>query len=184
MSRAAPHATLSSSQAELIAHVVDAVADKYGVTAADIRGRRQNACHSWARQVALALCVEFTGETNATIGTMFRLDPTTVLHAVRKVARIEHETPAAASKLAEARLAVETLVPGITQRRAERAVDGHRRSMRAIDADESPGAEHQLDLLLRDLRRHLVTAVRTNPAAVLAGLMRAANEVNSKEGHS
>lgn len=184
MTRAAPHAALSSSQAELIAHVVDAVADKHGVTAADIHGRRQNACHTWARQVALALCVEFTGETNATIGTVFKLDPTTVLHATRKVARIERETPAAASMLADVRLAVEAAVPGITQLRTERAATSLRRQMVAIDAAEQHDAERQLDLLLRDLRRHLITAVRTNPAAVLAGLARATAEINSKEGHS
>lgn len=181
MSRAAPHAVLTASQAELMAHIVDAVADKYGVTAADIRGRRQNACHAWARQVTLALCVEFTGETNAIVGGFFSLDPTTVLHAVRKVARIERETPAAASKLAEARQGIEILVPGITQRRAERAVDGHRRAMDETGAEHWPDAERQLDVLLRDLRHGLRTAIRVNPGALLAGLMRACSEINGKE---
>lgn len=184
MSRAAPHAFLSNSQAELMAHIVDAVADKYGVTAADIRGRRQNACYAWARQVTMALCVELTGETCATVATAFNLDPTTVLYATRKVARLEGETPAVASKLADVRLAIEALVPGITQRRSERAVDGHRRSMRADEAVDQPSAERQLDGLLRVLRRNLITAVRTNPGAVLAGLMRAANDINNKEGQS
>jgi len=184
VSRAAPNATLSSSHAELIAHVVDAVADRYGVTAADIRGRRQNACHTWARQVTLALCVEFTGETNATIARAFNLDHTTVLHAMRKVSRLERETPAVASKLADARRAIEMLAPGITQHRAERAVDGHRRSMAAIGAIPHPDAEYQLDLILRDLRRGLVAAIRVNPGAVLAGLVRASADINSKEGQS
>jgi|GEM_PF-2284581 len=183
MSRAAPHAFLSNSQAELMAHIVDAVADEFGVTAADIRGRRQNACHSWARQVTMALCVEFTGETSADVAAAFNLDPTTVLYATRKVARLEGETPAVASKLADVRRAIEALVPGITQRRSERAVDGHRRAIQENDTDQA-SAERQLDALLRVLRRNLIAAVRANPGAVLAGLMRAADEINGKENQS
>lgn len=184
MSRAAPHAVLARSQAEVMAHIVDAVAAGYGVTAADIRGRRQNACHSWARQVTMALCAEFTGETNAVIGSVFHLDPTTVLYSTRKVSRLERETPAVAAKLADIRAAVEALMPGITQRRTERAAESYRRSADASGAASWPEAERQLDALLRDLRRHLVAAVRTDPGAVLAGLVRASADITSKEGQS
>lgn len=184
MTRAAPRAVLTGSQAELIAHIVDAVADSYGVTAADIRGRRQNACYTWARQVTLALCMEFTGQPTTVIGAAFGLDHTTVIHAMRKVARVERETPAAASRLAEVRRAIDVIVPGIIERRAESAVDTFRRSMGEIEAPEWPQAERQLDGLLRDLRRELTAALRLNPGAVLGGLMRVCSDINRQEGQS
>lgn len=181
MSRAASASvTYARSNAELIAHVIDAVADEYLVTAADICGRRQQSTITWARQVTLALTMEFTGETTTVISTHFAVDPTTVFHAIRKVGRIESETPAAAKRIASIRRTIEQRAPGV-RRRVERAVDGHLRSLRAAGAEHPSDAERQLDLLLRDLRRNLTAALRTNPGAVLAALSRVATDINAKE---
>ncbi len=183
MTKAGPPvpASVLKSRSELVAHIVDAVAQHYGVTAADIRGRRQNACATWARQVTLALAVEFTNETNGRIGKLFDLDPTTVHYACRRVEAQAAASPRVASDLSAVRLAIESIAPE-TRHRHEGAVEGHRRTMREFGADDLSSPERELDLLLRELRRSLMAALRLNPYAVLVALKRSAAELTGEDG--
>lgn len=185
MSRAGPPmpATVLRSKSELVALIVDAVAQHYGMTAADIRGRRQSAPSTWARQVTLALAVEFTNETNARIGKLFDLDPTTVLHACRRIKAKASENPHVASDLSKLRTAIETIAPE-TRHRHESALDGHRRTMRELGADDLASPERELDLLLRELRRSLMAALRLNPTAVLVALKRSAADLTGSKEES
>lgn len=183
MSRSGPPMPQSvlKSKSELVAHIVDAVAQHYGVTAADIRGRRQNACFTWARQVALFLAVEFTNESDMRIGRLFGLDPTTVRHACRRVEVRRAAVPSIASDLSTVRLAIEAIAPE-TRHRHESALEGHRRTMRAADVDGLSSPERELDLLLRELRQSLMAALRLNPVAVLVALKRSAADLTGEGG--
>jgi chromosomal replication initiation ATPase DnaA len=64
-----------------VARVMDLVAERYGVTRADLLepGRTQPA--TTARQVAMRLVREMTGKSYPEIGRAFRRDHTTVIHA-------------------------------------------------------------------------------------------------------
>lgn len=162
--------------AELVAIVIDTVADRYGLKAADILGRRRNATFAWARQVAVYLSQDVTGETNAVIGTLFGLDWTTVSYATRKVRRAESDTPQVAATLADIRSALVKIDPIFANRRAgaeKRPIPDNGKSGGALSPPEL-----ELHLLLKDLRRDLTAALRTNPAAVLAGLRRTCDAIN------
>ena len=163
------------TSAMLVAAIIDATAEKYGVTAGDIRGRRQYGPFASARQVAQALSVELTGETNLIVGTLFDLDASTVAYASRKVIRAEHESPQFASRLNEIRAAVEARVPN-ARWRSQSAIERHNRTARV-----SVDAEAELDRLLRDLRRGLMAALRADPGRLLAGLQRTTAEINDRE---
>lgn len=175
MSRQHHRPANAPTAAVLVAAIVDAAAEKCGVTAADIRGRRQNACHVWARQIAQALAVEYSGETNQIIGTMFGLDATTVHHAIRRVAQREREVPLVAAQLSDIRAIVEARVPN-ARWRSQAETARHQRMARADDH-----AELELDQLLRELRKGLMAALRADPGRLLAGLARAAADINERE---
>lgn len=175
MSRLHHRPANAPTTAVLVAAIVDATAEKCGVTAADIRGRRQNALHVWARQVAQALAVEFSGETNQVIGTLFGLDPTTVHHAQRKMSQRERDVPLVAAQLAVIRSNVEKRVPH-ARWRSQAEIERHQRIARVGNS-----AELELDQLLRELRRGLVAALRADPGRVLAGLARVTREINDHE---
>lgn len=180
MSRDLHRPAAAPTAAELVAAIVDAAAAACGVTAADIRSRRQTPRYAWARMAAQALAAEFTGETNAVIGTLFGLDPTTVSHAIRRIATAERDSPRVASQLADIRTAVEAQLPH-ARWRSLAELDRHRRLARVAGGGTAGGAEHQLDLMLRDLRRALMAALRTDPGRLLAGLARTAAEINDEE---
>lgn len=171
------------SPAEVVALVIDAVADHYQLRAADILGRRGNACFTSARQIAVFLAQELTGESNVVIGTLFGLDSSTVSYSSRKVARLEKETPAMATGLAAIRRALREVDPSIGDR-PPRATEAHRRFLQNTGAEALTPEEFELHLLLKDLRRALITALRADPGAVLAGLRRACDEINSRAERS
>lgn len=168
------------SPAEVVALVVDAVAGHYGLRAADILGRRGNACFVSARQIAVFLAQEFTGESNVVIGTLFGLDASTVSYTGRKVERLEKEAPKVAAGLTAIRGALRELDPELGER-PPRATEARRRFLQNTGAEALTPEEFQLQLLLKDLRRALITALRTDPGAILASLRRACHEINSRD---
>ncbi|MCD6350998.1 MAG: chromosomal replication initiator protein DnaA [Armatimonadetes bacterium] len=67
--------------------IVDAVAERLGVSPDDVRGPKRHKEVAWARQVAIYLCRELTDNSLAAIGHFFAgRDHSTVLHSYRKVA--------------------------------------------------------------------------------------------------
>jgi hypothetical protein len=169
-----------ASKAALVAQIIDVVAEHYGVTATQIRGRRQNAVDIWARHVTLSLAVEFTTEANSTIGRLFEVDPTTVRHARLRVAEQIASNPKVASDLATLRSRIEAVAPQ-TKNRHETALERYQRGIREVGAENLTDPERQLDLMLRDLRRRLLAALRLDPVAVLAALKGVAIDLSSKE---
>lgn len=171
------------SPGEVVALVIDTVADHFALNATDILSRRGNACFVSARQIAVFLAQQITGESNVVIGTLFGLDASTVSYAGRKVERLEKEAPKVASSLAAIRRALHALDPELSER-PPRATEARRRFLQNTGAEALSPEELQLHLLLKDLRRALVTALRTDPGAVLAGLRRACEEINSRDARS
>lgn len=167
------------SPAEVVAIVIDAVADHFGLTAGDLLGKRRNACFASARQIAVFLSQELTGETNGVLGTLFGLDPTSVSFASSKIRRHEKEMPKVAASLAAIRKALNTIDPGIADR-PPRAVEARRRFLENTGAEAITAPELELHLLLKDLRRSLITALRTDPGALLGGLRRTCEEINGR----
>ena len=167
------------SAAEVAAIVIDAVADHFGLTAADLLGKRRNACFASARQMAVYLSQELTGETNGVLGTLFGLDPSTVSFAGLKLARQEKEMPKVAASLAAIRQALREIDPGIADR-PPRATEARRRFLENTGAEAITVSELELHLLLKDLRRSLLAALRTDPGALLGGLRRTCEEINSQ----
>lgn len=167
------------SAAEVAAIVTDAVADHFGLTSADLLGKRRNARFAAARQMAVYLSQQLSGETNGVLGTLFGLDPSTVSFASLKVARQEKEMPKVASSLAAIRKTLNDIDPGITQR-PPRATEARRRFLESTGAEAITAPELELHLLLKDLRRSLLTALRTDPGAVLGGLRQTCEEINSR----
>ncbi|MGD9518530.1 MAG: chromosomal replication initiator protein DnaA [Armatimonadota bacterium] len=69
--------------------IVDAVAERLGVSPDDILGPKRHKELSWARQVAIYLCRELTDGSLAAIGHFFGgRDHSTVLHSYNKVAEL------------------------------------------------------------------------------------------------
>ena len=67
--------------------IISVVADKYGVTAEDITGKRRSREIATPRQVAMYICREMTDMSTTSIGRAFGdRDHTTVLHGCDKVA--------------------------------------------------------------------------------------------------
>lgn len=174
--------TSDRSPAEIVAVVTDLVADKYGQRPADILGRRRNSLYVWSRQVTVTLASEALGQSNAVMGALFGLDPTTVLHSMRKVVAREQDTPKVAADLADLRKALRARVPELPDITA-RAVEAHRHRLQlTVNAEEIAPTERELALLLRSLRHGLIAALRTDPGAVIAGLRRAVDEINDRRG--
>lgn len=87
-----------------IAQVQDVVAEVFGVTVLDLKSHRRAVAVARPRQAAMALAKEFTPFSLPVIGRHFGgRDHTTVLHAVRKVARLEPVNADFACKLDRAR---------------------------------------------------------------------------------
>lgn len=168
------------TSAEATALIIDAVADKYGLTAGDIMSARRNARFAWARQVSVALTQEMTGETNRTVAALFGLDATTVSYATRHVAAEELVAPKVAADLADIRKSVEACAPRLAERRGPAAAGALRGFTRDAAGDPTE-VERELGLLLKELRRSLAAALRVNPGAVLGGLGRVCREINDEE---
>jgi len=64
------------------------VARAYGVTLADLQGRRRHASLAWARHVAAYMVRGLTGASLPEIGALLHRDHTTIMHATRRVARM------------------------------------------------------------------------------------------------
>jgi chromosomal replication initiation ATPase DnaA len=66
--------------------VRDIVAEHYGLTLAEIAGRRATRRCAWPRQIGMYICVRHAGLASTRIGEVFGgRDHSTVLHAVRAV---------------------------------------------------------------------------------------------------
>lgn len=65
--------------------IIGIVAEKYGMQASDITGKRRSQDIALARQVAMYLCREMTELSTPAIGRAFGRDHTTVLHGCEKI---------------------------------------------------------------------------------------------------
>ena len=66
--------------------IIQVVADKYGVQAADLTGKRKTREIALPRQVAMYICREITDLSTTAIGQAFGRDHTTVMHGCDKIA--------------------------------------------------------------------------------------------------
>ncbi len=183
MSKRAPMLGVEATQrsaAEVAAIVVDTVADHFSLRSADLLGKRTIASFAAARQMAVYLTQQCTGETNSVIATLFGLDPSTVSFARMKVARQEKEMPKVARSLAAIRSTLNSIDPGITEQ-PPRATEARRKFLAGTGAEAITAPELELHLMLKDLRRSLLAALRTDPGALLAGLRRACTDINSRD---
>lgn len=167
------------SPAEVAATVVDVVADHFGLKASDLLGKRTVATFAAARQMAVYLTQQCTGETNSVVATLFGLDASTVSYSRIKVAQQEKEMPKVARALAAIRAALRNIDPDIIDRSAG-ATEARRRLMQVTSAEAIMAPELELHLMLKDLRRSLIAALRTDPGALLGGLRRTCEEINSR----
>ena len=127
--------------------------------------------------MAVYLTQQCTGESNGVVGTLFGLDPSTVSFTGIKLSRQEREMPKVAASLAAIREALARIDPGITER-PPRATEARRRFLEHTGAETITPPELELHLLLKDLRRSLLSALRADPGAVLAGLRRTCDSIN------
>lgn len=168
--------------AELVAHVIDAVAEHYGIPTADILSRQQTPRVVWCRQVAMTLSVELSGNSNYHIGRLFRLDGTTVRHARMVVARRCSETSQTAGDLNAVRELVKARYPAI-RGRDETAVQAFERARGDVDARRRANADQELHLMIGELRRELRAAIAVDPGRILAALRRVSHEINQEALH-
>ena len=66
--------------------IIRTVADRYGVQAADLTGKRKTRDIALPRQVAMYICREITDMSTTAIGQAFGRDHTTVMHGCDKIA--------------------------------------------------------------------------------------------------
>lgn len=80
--------------------LIEMVAAHFGLTPAEITGARGARRVVHARQVAMYMCRREFGTGAGALGRLFRRDPTSVIHAARKVAARIAEDPAFAAEVA------------------------------------------------------------------------------------
>jgi chromosomal replication initiator protein len=96
------------------ASIQQAVADYYGIRAADITAKKRTQAVAFPRQVAMYLCRQLTDLSLPRIGEEFGgRDHTTVLHACEKISRQMRQDPDLAATIAALteRLRAQTLTP-------------------------------------------------------------------------
>lgn len=80
--------------------IIAGVAAAYGVTVADIKGRRRMRRFAWARQVSVWLCKRLTGLGNLELAPHFRREQSGMGHCVRAVDSAREIYPEIARELA------------------------------------------------------------------------------------
>ncbi len=161
---------------ELTAIVIDAVAAHYGVSAQKIYSRDQTPTVVFARQLSTTLVSEYANESATAIAAHFRLDRTTVRNSEQRVHRAMEASAGTRADVAAIRRRIEEVAPELKDSSLS-LTELRRRQARSGNAQATAGVE--LDAFLRDLRRSLVAAIRMDPGAVLAGIKRVADEINS-----
>ena len=169
------------SVGELTAIVVNAVVQHYGISADQIYSRQRTVPIAWARQVAVTLVSEFTGEMESSVAGHFRLDHTTVGYSLRKVAQTIECQPRVAAEISTIRAAIETAAPE-TRDRADPAIAPWRRPLSDGDEPMPTDVSRELSVFLGLLNRSLRAALQRDPAALLVGIKRASDQVNAGRG--
>lgn len=164
---------------DLTAIVINAVVEHYGISADQIYSRQRTVQIAWARQVAVALVSEFTGEMESSVAGHFRLDHTTVGHSLRKVARIIACQPRVAAEISTIRAAIETAAPE-TRERASPVIAPWRHALSHGDEPMPTDVSRELSVFLGLLNRTLRQALQRDPGALLVGIRRACDQVNAE----
>jgi len=162
---------------ELTAIVIDVVAAHYGVPAQKIYSRDQTPAVAFARQLSTTLVSQYASESMTAIAAHFRLDRATLRHSENRVRRAMEASATTRADVAAIRSRIEELAPELKDCSASLTELRRRQTACASSGQAVAGVE--LDTFLRDLRRSLVAAIRMDPGAVLAGIKRVADEINS-----
>jgi Bacterial dnaA protein helix-turn-helix len=99
-----------------------AVAAEFGLTRAQILGMSRARAMARPRQIAMALAREITGQSLPRIGQHFARDHTTVMYAVRHIARLAAKDAALADRMAACRARLAASEPWKDAARAEIAM--------------------------------------------------------------
>jgi Bacterial dnaA protein helix-turn-helix len=81
------------------AQIREIVARHYGLTRAEVQGESRRAEYVLPRHVAMYLCVRLGGLSLTLTGRVLNRDHTTVLHGVKRVARLSAENAALAAEI-------------------------------------------------------------------------------------
>jgi chromosomal replication initiator protein len=102
-----------------IRDVEAAIAARYRLTRDEMRGPNRARAIARPRQIAMVLAREMTGQSLPRIGAHFRRDHTTVIHALRCVARLCARDAAFAAEVQACRAAVGRFEPWMARAAAE-----------------------------------------------------------------
>lgn len=86
--------------------IVRLVADAYRVSQCEIQASRKTKRLAHARQVAMYLCRELSGESYPEIGRAMRRHHSTVIHGVQKIRRLVAEDPGVELEVYELRRSI------------------------------------------------------------------------------